>query len=105
MNLSEYFGVIGCRLIMACYVGQSIRDLFLKDPINPHKGSPIRLNHIIYGMRLEKITQVMSHTNIAIPEFNDPLFQHRQIQEGWNKNMAAHFDPSWVSVLDKSIQE
>ena len=28
MNLSEYFCVIGCRLIMACYVGQSDRDFF-----------------------------------------------------------------------------
>ena len=27
------------------------------------------------------------------------------MQEGWNKNMAAHFDPSWVSVIDESIQE
>ena len=35
MNLSEYFCVIGCHLIMACYVGHSVRDLFLKDPIIP----------------------------------------------------------------------
>ena len=27
------------------------------------------------------------------------------MQEGWNKNMAAHFEPSWVIVLDESIQE
>ena len=30
INLSEYFCVIGCRLIMACYVGHSVRDFFLK---------------------------------------------------------------------------
>ena len=60
MNLSEYFCVIVCRLIMACYVGQSLRDFFLKDPITPHKSAPICLNHIISGRRLEKITQVMS---------------------------------------------
>ena len=47
----------------------------------------------------------MSYKNLAIPEFNDPFFQQRHMQEGWNKNMAAHFDPSWVSVLDESIQE
>ena len=105
MNLSEYFCVIGCRLIMACYVGHSVRDFFLKDPITPQKGAPIRLNHIISGRRLEKITQVMSYTNIAIPEFNYPFFRQRQMQEGWNKNMAEHFEPSWFSVLDESIQE
>ena len=33
MNLSEYSRVIGCRLIMACYVGHYARAFFLKDPI------------------------------------------------------------------------
>ena len=27
------------------------------------------------------------------------------MQEGWNKNTEAHFDPSWVSVLDESIHD
>ena len=27
------------------------------------------------------------------------------MEEGWNSNTAAQFDPSWVSVLDESIQE
>ena len=35
MNLSEYFRVIGCRLIMAYYVGHSVRDFFLKYLITP----------------------------------------------------------------------
>ena len=33
INLSDYFSVIGCRLIMDCYVGHFVRDFFLKDPI------------------------------------------------------------------------
>ena len=90
---------------MACHVGHSVRGLFFKDPITPHNVAPIRLNHIIYGRRLENITQVMSSTNLAIPEFNDPFFQQRHMQEGWNKNMMVHFDPSWASFLDESIQE
>ena len=60
MNLSEYFRVIGCLFIMACHVGQYVRDLFFKDPITPQKGSPIHLNHITSGRRLDKITQVIS---------------------------------------------
>ena len=66
MNLSEYFPVIGCRLIMTCYVGHSIRDFFLNDSITPQKSVPIRLNHIISGRSLYKITQAISYTNIAI---------------------------------------
>ena len=77
MNLSDYLRVIGCCLIMDCYGGHSVRDLFLKDPITPQKGTPIRRNHIVYGRLLENITQVMSYTNIAIPEFNNRLFQQR----------------------------
>ena len=59
-NLSDYFPVIGCRLIMACYVDPSIKELSLKDLITPQKGTPIQLNHIISGSRLEKITKIMS---------------------------------------------
>ena len=47
----------------------------------------------------------MSYTNFPIPEFNDPFFQQRKMQEGYNKKMAAHFDPSWVSDLGESIQK
>ena len=90
---------------MACYVGPSDRDLFLKDTIIPQKGSPIRLNHIISVRRLDKIIQVMSYTNLAIPDFNYTFLQQRQMQEGWNKNMVAHFDPSCFSVIYESIQE
>ena len=74
MNLSEYFSVIGCCLIMACYVGNSVRYFFLKDPITPHKGAPIRRHHIIYGRTLEKITQVLSYINLSIIEFNELYF-------------------------------
>ena len=35
MNLSEYFHVIGCRLIIYYNVGHSVRNFFLKDTINP----------------------------------------------------------------------
>ena len=62
-------------------------------------------NNIIYGRRLENITQVMSYTNPAIPDFSDPFFQQRQMQEMLDNNMAVHFEPSWVSVLYESIQE
>ena len=104
MNLSEYSCVIGFCLIMSCCVDNSGRDFFLKDTITPHKFDPIRLNHIISESCLEKIIQVMSYTNIAIPEFNDTFLQQRQIQEGCNNNMAAHFEPSWVIALDEPIQ-
>ena len=35
MKLSEYFRVIGCHLIMTCYVEHSVRDFFLNYPITP----------------------------------------------------------------------
>ena len=38
--LGEYFCVIGCRLIMVCYVGHSVRELFFKEPLNLQKVPP-----------------------------------------------------------------
>ena len=29
----------------------------------------------------------------------------RQMEDAWNSNMTKFFDPSWVSVLDESMQE
>ena len=74
MNLSEYFSVIGCRLIMACYVGHSVRDSFLKDTITPQKVALIRINHII--------TKFMSYKNISIYEFNNPFFPKEEYSGG-----------------------
>ena len=73
MNSSEYFRVLGCHLIKACYVGHSVREFFLKDPITPQKGAPIRLNPIISGRHLDKNIQVKSYTNIAITDFSYPF--------------------------------
>ena len=45
--LSEYFRMIGCRLIMECCIGHSVREFFSKDPITPQKITPIYINHIV----------------------------------------------------------
>ena len=39
MNLSEYFCVIVCLLVIDCYVGNYVRDFFLEDPITPRKAN------------------------------------------------------------------
>ena len=105
MNLSDYFHVIGYCLIMDCYVGHSVRDFFLKGPITPQKGAPIRLNNIIFGRSLGNTAYAMSYTYFTIPECGYPLLQQWQMEEGWNSKTAEIFDPLWVSVLDESIQE
>ena len=71
MKLSEYICVIGFSLIIACYIGHYIKDFFFNYPITPQKGTPIHFNHIIYGIRLEKITHIMYYKNLDINEFND----------------------------------
>ena len=103
--LIEYFRVISCCLVMACYVGHSVRDFFLKGPITPQKGAPIRLNKIISGRSLGNTAYAMSYTYFTIPECGYPLLQQWQMEEGWNSKTAEIFDPLWVSVLDESIQE
>ena len=105
MVLCEYFCVIGCSLIMACYVGHYVRYFFLKDPITPPKGTTIPPNHIISGRLLGKIPHAMSYINFTITEYDYPFFTQKHTEEGRNSNMAENFDPSWVSVLDESIQE
>ena len=52
MKMSDYFCVIGCRLITACDVGKSVRDFFLNDTIPPQK----RLPHLHQPHHLWEVT-------------------------------------------------
>ena len=90
---------------MTCHVGHYVRGLFFKDTITSQKGAPVHLNYIISGRRLENITQFMSYKNFPIAYYDDPLLQQRQMGGGRNINMAENFGPSWVSVMDESMQE
>ena len=36
--------------------------------------------------------------------FHDPFFHRLQLEDEWNKNMASVFEPSWINVLDESMQ-
>ena len=103
MVLSKYFRVIGCRLIMSCYLDHYVRDLFLRDTITSQKGSHIHLNPIISERQLGNITHAISYTNHKMMEYEDPFLQHRQMEEGQNSNTMENFDSSWVSVLDEFI--
>ena len=103
--LSEYFCAIGCRLIMTWYVGPSIREFFSKGRIKTNKGDPTHPNQIIYGRRTKKITQPVSYQNLPITDYDDPFFQQRQMEEGWNSNIAGNFYLSWFIVMYESINE
>ena len=75
----------------------------MKDTIIPQKVAYICLNLIISERYLENITHAMYYTNRKILEYDDPFFQHRHMEGGWNSKLAENVDPSWVSVLDESI--
>ena len=106
MNLSDYFCVIGCRLIMACYVGHSSRDIFLKDPTTPQKVAPICLNHIICGRRLKKITQVflkkiLTFLSSMIP-FSNRVICRRCGTRTWH-HILSHRESVFLMIQSSSV--
>ena len=105
MVLIEYFHVIGCCLIILCYVDHYVRDLFMRDTITPQKVSHIHLNPIKDERYLGDIIHVISYINHTILEYDEPFFQPRNMEEVRNRNMAESFDSSLFSVLDESIWE
>ena len=68
------------------------------------KGDPFRLNRIIYLNRFDTILSALRFTNREVPH-EDGFLQMRQLEEAWNQNMAQHFLPSWINVLDESMME
>ena len=80
MNFGEYFCAIGCRLIMACYVGHSLRDLFLKDTITPRKAHQTVSTKSSLGGALRRSIRLCFQKNIAVPDFNYYFFQKSKMQ-------------------------
>ena len=105
MSFGEFLRFIGCWLMMSCYEGiTNRRDWWSTKTISMHEGAPFRLNEWMSRSRFEEILRYLQYTNMPLPSFNDPYFHRRQMEEAWNKNMCDIFDPSWVSVLDESMQ-
>ena len=66
------------------------------------KGAPFRLNSIMSRNRFDSILSALRFMNREVP-YEDGFLQLRQLEEAWNHNMAQHFLPSWINVLDESM--
>ena len=69
------------------------------------EGAPFRLTKYISLNRFEDILLNLSYTDKKVFEYNDKLFHICQMEDEYNANMVKVFEPSWVSVLDESMQE
>ena len=47
----------------------------------------------------------MKHTSAEPPTYLDRFWEVREFISKWNKNMAAQFNPSWISCLDESMSK
>ena len=101
MDLQEFIKWVGCWLYMACWVGiESRQDWWSTMTPSMDKGAPFRLNLIISRNQFDSILSALRFTNGEVP-YEDGFFQMRQLEEAWNHNMAQHFLPSWINVIDE----
>ena len=66
--------------------------------------APFRLGKYMTRNRFEEILSKIRYTDKPTPTNLDKFFQMRQMEDSFNENMSEVFDPSWVSVLDESMQ-
>lgn len=91
---------------MGCFVGISNRrDWWSMQDITLEKGAPFRLGRFMSKNRFEEILIALTYTQDAMPTYRDGFFWQRKMKEECNENMTRVFEPSWVSVLDESMQE
>ena len=64
-----------------------------------------RLTKYMSLNRFEDILCMLTYTDMNVPTYSDKFFHMRQLEDAWNENMTKFFEPSWVSVLDESMQE
>ena len=73
--------------------------------MNIFEGSPGRLTKYMSLNRFEDILRNLSYTDRNLPAYNEKLFHMCQMEDYWNANTTKVFEPSWVSMLDESMQE
>lgn len=106
LTFGEFIRWIGMWELMSCFVGiPSRRDWWSTQTITVDGGAPFRLNTYMSRNRFENILNDLTYTDKPIPSYKDGFFFQRQMEDAWNANMMEEFEPSWISVLDESIQE
>ena len=68
------------------------------------EGAPGRITKYMSLNMFEEILCNLSYTDKNVPAYNDKLFHMCQMEDAWNANTTKVFEPSWVSVLDESMQ-
>ena len=73
--------------------------------VKTFEGAPVRLTKYMSLNRFEDILRNLPYTDKNVPAYNDKLFHICHMEDVWNANMTNVFEPSWVSVIDESMQE
>ena len=90
---------------MACFEGVVDRCMWCSNTeVNMFEGAPVCLTKYMSLNRFEDILRNLSYTDNNFPAYNDKFFHIRQMEYAWNANMINVFEPSWVSMLDESVQ-
>ena len=91
--LCEYFHMIGCHIIMAFYIGYSVRELCSKSTITHQKVSP-SASITSYLVGAPRISLMPRPTKIVqFRSVMTPFSQKRQMEEGWNNNITPQLEP------------
>ena len=106
IEFSGFLRFFGCWLYLDCFEVVVYRRIWWSNTeVNMFEVSPGRLTKYMSLNRFEDILRNLSYTDKNFPAYNDKFFHMRQMEDAWNANMTKVFEPSWVSVLDESMQE
>ena len=67
--------------------------------------APCNLTKYMYLNIFEDILRNLSYTDKNVPAYNDKFLHLHQMEDACNANMTKVFKPSWVRVLDESMQK
>ena len=91
---------------MTCFEGVADRRMWWSNTeVKMFEGAPGRLTKYMSLKSFEEILRNLSYIDKNVPAYNDKIFHMRQMEDAWNANIKKVFEPSWVSVLYKSMQE
>ena len=104
VTYGELLRFMRIRLKIATTVGFQRRDFWAENE-NGLRNAPFNFNRLMTRDRFEEILKKLSFTKANQPTYKDRIFEHREIESEWNRNMKEQYAPSDRSTLDESMKK
>ena len=104
-SMGELIQFMGMRLKIATTFGFERRKFWSVDIVGSKRKTPFKFNNLTSKHRFDDILRNLHFTKKAPPAYRDRFYDHKEMEEEWNRNISREYAPSDRTSLDESMKK